>query len=235
MEIKFNATGTDRKALVKAICDIICEPSKYLGAPSFAYQIGDWYTVSKNGNLMVSGAADKAKIEILMEELYRRGFESEHTAAKAVENGGDVIEVQFPKTDFSETTVENLRKLINAKGSLIKIALGVDTLEVKDYDDRIGFPWFKAETSAEDMKEYSAFLQALIKMANEQKRITAKEKEVDNKKYAFRCFLLRLGFIGTEYKSTRKILLRNLDGSSAFKSGEKKENVSAMNERLADA
>jgi len=42
---------------------------------------------------------------------------------------------------------------------------------------------------------------------------------VENEKYAFRCFLLRLGFIGAEYKIERKILLRNLTGSSAFKSG----------------
>ena len=60
-------------------------------------------------------------------------------------------------------------------------------------------------------------------MARTQKRITAKEKEVDNEKYAFRCFLLRLGFIGAEHKQTRKILLRNLSGSSAFKAGQKKE------------
>ena len=46
-----------------------------------------------------------------------------------------------------------------------------------------------------------------------------KEKETDNDKYAFRCFLLRLGFIGSEYKAERKILLRNLTGSSAFKNG----------------
>ena len=44
-------------------------------------------------------------------------------------------------------------------------------------------------------------------------------KETDNDKYAFRCFLLRLGFIGSEYKSERKILLRNLTGSSAFRNG----------------
>ena len=60
-------------------------------------------------------------------------------------------------------------------------------------------------------------------MARTQKRITAKEKEVDNEKYAFRCFLLRLGFIGAEYKAERKILLRNLSGSSAFKGGNPKE------------
>lgn len=43
--------------------------------------------------------------------------------------------------------------------------------------------------------------------------------EIDNDKYAFRCFLLRLGFIGSEYKTERKILLRNLTGSSAFRNG----------------
>jgi hypothetical protein len=60
-------------------------------------------------------------------------------------------------------------------------------------------------------------------MACNQKRITAKEKETDNDKYAFRCFLLRLGFIGAEYKLERKILLRNLSGSSAFKGSAKLE------------
>ena len=53
--------------------------------------------------------------------------------------------------------------------------------------------------------------------------VTAKEKAVDNEKYAFRCFLLRLGFIGAEFKTERKILLRNLTGSSAFRSGQPKE------------
>ena len=60
-------------------------------------------------------------------------------------------------------------------------------------------------------------------MSVTQKRVNAAEKEVDNEKYAFRCFLLRLGFIGSEYKTQRKILLRNLTGSSACKSGSQKE------------
>ena len=50
-------------------------------------------------------------------------------------------------------------------------------------------------------------------------RIQAKERQVDNEKYAFRCFLLRLGFIGDDYKEDRRILLKNLEGSSAFKTG----------------
>jgi hypothetical protein len=52
------------------------------------------------------------------------------------------------------------------------------------------------------------------------------EKKVDNEKYAFRCFLLRLGFIGAEYKTDRKILLKNLTGSSAFKNGGAEREVS---------
>ena len=56
-------------------------------------------------------------------------------------------------------------------------------------------------------------------MSIAQKRISATEKFAENEKYAFRCFLLRLGFIGSEYKEERKILLENLSGSSAFKSG----------------
>ena len=59
-------------------------------------------------------------------------------------------------------------------------------------------------------------------MAKSQKRVTAKEKPVDNDKYAFRCFLLRLGFIGDEYRTDRKILLQNLTGSGSFKTDKKK-------------
>lgn len=56
-------------------------------------------------------------------------------------------------------------------------------------------------------------------MARSMKRVSGKPTETDNDKYAFRCFLLRLGFIGDEYKAARKILLKNLTGNSAFRHG----------------
>ena len=46
MEIKYNKTGKDRKALVDAVSDIVGEPAVYLGTPTFAYKIGDWYSVT---------------------------------------------------------------------------------------------------------------------------------------------------------------------------------------------
>ncbi len=51
------------------------------------------------------------------------------------------------------------------------------------------------------MKAYTHFITALCDMARKQKRVTAKERTTDNEKYAFRCFLLRLGFIGRNTKT----------------------------------
>ena len=70
MEIKYNLTGTERKALVKAVSNINGEKSKYLGAPSFAYQIGDDCTVTSDGTLKISNDTDNDKVEHLLEKLY---------------------------------------------------------------------------------------------------------------------------------------------------------------------
>ena len=62
-------------------------------------------------------------------------------------------------------------------------------------------------------------VEKLCAAAMQQKRVTAKVKSVENEKFAFRVFLIRLGFVGDEYKAARKILLKNLSGNSAFKNG----------------
>ena len=119
----------------------------------------------------------------------------------------------------------NLTKLLDAKGELIKKALGVDDIRIEIDEEKVSFPWFP-EPDAETCQAYQNFIAALCKMSKEQKRINSTEKKVSNEKYAFRCFLLRLGFIGEEYKTDRRILLKNLTGSSAFKNGAKKEVLS---------
>jgi hypothetical protein len=60
---------------------------------------------------------------------------------------------------------------------------------------------------------------ALGEMAKKQQRVLATDKPVDNEKYAFRCFLLRRGFIGEEYAAARAILLRNSSGDGSHKGG----------------
>lgn len=127
----------------------------------------------------------------------------------------DALTVEIP---LDKVAVDNLTKLLDAKGNLIRKALGITDLHIEVLDDRVAFPWF-AQVDADSSAAYTHFISALCEMSRNAKRVTATEKPVDNEKYAFRCFLLRLGFIGSEYKIERKILLKNLTGSSAFKNG----------------
>ena len=124
---------------------------------------------------------------------------------------------------MTEDQLNNLKKLVEAKSTLIRHAFQTENTDLTVTDDKIIFPWFQTPCSSDEAFAYTTFVGKLCEMVRKQKRITATEKEVDNEKYAFRCFLLRLGLIGKEYKMVRKILLRNLSGSSAFKSGKKPE------------
>ena len=225
MRIEFNRTGAERKALVKAISEITGAAAVYKYVPTCAYEI-DYFTVTKDGALEFDDRADSEEIESLLEQLAERGFTaadsgeeeisekvSEDAAAEPQgENVGLTVAIPLDKV-----AVGNLTKLLDAKGSLIKKALGITELPIEITEDEVSFPWFDTCPDADTAKAYTDFIAALCKMSKEQKRINATEKEVTNEKYAFRCFLLRLGFIGAEYKADRKILLKNLTGSSAFK------------------
>ena len=79
------------------------------------------------------------------------------------------------------------------------------------------FRSFRGTIDAEHTEAYAALISLLCKAAIEKKRVTAKGKDgIANPKYAMRCFLLSLGFIGDAHKAARKILLKNLSGSSAY-------------------
>ena len=116
--------------------------------------------------------------------------------------------------------VGNLTALVDAKAGLIRKGLGTQDLRIDVDEEKVSFPWFHGDLDADTVQAYTQFIGELCKMSANQKRVQAKEKPVENEKYAFRCFLLRLGFIGDEYKQTRKILMKNFEGSSAFRTQE---------------
>ena len=220
MTVKYNVTGTKRKELVQLISNFTGCEIVYKGAPSFAYEV-DYFTIDKSGALSFDDRADSEVIERLLEMLYDNGFESE--CLPEADEGVDVIggSIFVPKETFTENSIENLRKIVRAKGSLIKKALCIESVELTDHDEYIGFPWISESSTPADVQAIMHFVSSICDMARTQKRITQTEKPVENECYSFRCFLLRLGFIGAEFKSVRKTLLKNLDGSSAFKAGRK--------------
>ena len=81
MKLSYNVTGTERKSLVGAISTALNAPTKYLGAPTFAYEVGD-YHIDKTGTLT---GADNLDLE---DTLHQAGFDSD----------GDTREYEEPDT-----------------------------------------------------------------------------------------------------------------------------------------
>ena len=234
MKANYNVTGKERKALVAAIAELTGDKAIYKFMPTCAFEIGD-ITVDKEGGVTCE---DADKLERMIHNLIADGFTpaeeiestdeeataEQATAEEAEADEGTGLTVSLP---LEKAAVGNLTNLLTAKESLIKKALGIDDLGIEITEDKITFPWFSELPEPEAVKAYTHFIAALCKMSKDLKRVSATEKEVDNEKYAFRCFLLRLGFIGNEYKAERKILLQNLSGNSSWKNGAPEKEVAA--------
>ena len=219
MTVNYNVTGAKRKELVQLIAHFMGSEAKYKGAPTFAYEV-DYFTIDKSGVLSFPDDVNSEMLDRLMGMLYDNSFVPEGLPEQEEEIG---ISIKIPLSEFNGNALVNLVSIIEAKGNLMKKAFGNENLDVFFGPDFVEFPWFTKGNNDEEVKAYTHFITALCDFVKKQKKITAKEKAVENEKYAFRCFLLRLGFIGSEYKNERKILLRNFEGSSAFKSGTRNE------------
>lgn len=92
------------------------------------------------------------------------------------------------------------------------------------YRGTIEWRSFNSVLHAGKAKAYLHLVLAIAAMALEAKRAVSTKREFNpaTARYDFRCFLLRLGFIGAEFKSTRKHLMEHLGGSAAWK-GERRD------------
>lgn len=251
MEVRFNVSGARRKEMVRVISTALDGwESRYLGAPTFSYQVGD-FEIDRNGTLIFADRTDSKMVEKVLESLAQAGFECEEAdIPKAIteevqpdtteDAPSDVTEtataeetatanepinlsISLPRDSFTAEALENLDNLLESKGNLIRKAFGIEEATYTLTDDRIIFAWFSGEITPEGSRAFQDFIGKLCEMARKQKRVTAKPKAYENEKYAFRCFLLRLGLIGNEYKTSRKELLKNLSGNSSWRDGKRKE------------
>ena len=77
----------------------------------------------------------------------------------------------------------------------------------------------KGGLHAGQLKSYIQLCLALSQMAKEVRSASCKPQQNENPKYAMRTWLLRLGFIGDEFKTARELYTKRLDGDAAFRSG----------------
>ena len=238
MEVRFNVTGNRRKEMVNTISASLggCT-AEYLGVPSFAYRVGA-FTVGKDGTLTFADRTDSKLPETVLEALAEAGFEcekvdapidrpaeeaSESSETRTTETEPMNLAVSLPRGSFTHAALDNLDSLLESKGNLIRKAFGIEEATYTLEGDCITFAWRNGEVTPEGSRAVQDFIGKLCEMAQKQKRVTAKPKAYENENYAFRCFLLRLGLIGNEYKTSRKFLLQNLSGNSSWRDGQRKE------------
>lgn len=215
-EIDFKVKGEERKKLAYAIGELLGMQVKYTRTPKFDYLIGSCI-LDKNGVFHASGDLSKSKLELILERFYngeriqQLGLPEDETVK------ADVLSISVPRNMFTDDKLENLQKLIEGKQTLFKHAFRAEQLEVVITRNQVSFSWFPLASESDVANAYTEFISKLCELAIKLKRVSLKDKEVENEKYAFRCFLLRLGFIGDDSKLARRILLQNLSGNSAFR------------------
>ena len=230
MKIHYNITKEQRKKTVEIVGRTLGVQPIYCGAPTFAYRVGA-FEITRDGSICFGDEADEAEVERMRTALREAGFvaeeETEMPTAEAEEEAitddENSLTISLPRSFLTETALKNLDALLASKGKLIQKAFNIEKAAYTLTEETIKFAWFHGKIAEDTVRAYTDFISKLCEMAQKQKRAVAKEKAVENEKYAFRCFLLRLGMIGDDYKTSRKILLQNLTGSSAFKCGHRKE------------
>lgn len=217
-EIRFTLESKQRPKLAQEIGNILGTAPHYERVPSCAYDIAG-YRLDKEGVLHIPEGAEETAKDLIL-QLRERGFQEDAEITEEVPVQQDKLTIVIPRESITDMALENLQKIIANKQILFQRAFRTDNTEIEITDEKINFTWFPYTADGDELAAYTQFISRLCDMARDAKRVSSKPTETDNDKYAFRCFLLRLGFIGKEYKTARKILLRNLTGNSAFRCGE---------------
>ncbi len=158
MRVEFNRTGTERKALVAAIAEIIGRKAKYLKMPTMAYDFGG-LIIDKKGAAEFDNSIFPKDIEDLLHQLAERGFlaegaEETEEPEETAENESTGLTVAIP---LEAVKVGNLTNLLEAKGSLIKKALSIEDIRFELDGEKVSFPWFTELPDADSVRRLPEF------------------------------------------------------------------------------
>ena len=243
MRIETNAAN--RKDVVKAVSAILGQPSRYLGVPTCAYEVGNC-TIDRSGAVETE---DEKTAEMVRAGLLEQGL------IESLQAEVEETTVSLPVEGMTAEGLKNLIFLTHSKQYLINRAFAeevfripaelVEALGSAEIPDAetflqtfqshaegcrgIGFQDGKITftlPTADDpdmIKAFTHLTAAMVQQAKEQKRISPKETIEENEKYYMRIWLLRLGFGGKEGKEVRDLLMKKLKGHSAFRTEENKQ------------
>ncbi len=251
----------DRKEMIRLLEAHSGAKAKYMGVPSFDYQIGihgETYTIGKDC-IMRDEAGNEVDFESVLQST-SEGKPEEYIPTAELRTG-DEVNIAVPMEGHTEATLRNLVNMVFSKQVHLKKALNIERdivslefveavndEEVKTLEHfkqamlRVGVEnspgidfnfdentiTFKFNIGVEDSDKVDAvtkLVALLSKSAKEQKYASFKPSADDNIKFTMRTWLIRLGFVGVEYKAARKAMLKSLEGNSAFRRSKPTEEV----------
>jgi len=237
--MRFKTAVENRKNVVKAMEEVLGVRAKYLGPPTFNYEVG-CFTVDRDGNVDTDSEEEGTRMQ---NELIERGLAQEES---------DKLNIALPLDGLTSGALKNLICMIHSKQYLLEKAVGTQVfkipytlvakleaeveptlekvMEIISEEEPIGLG-FKGDKicfdgfplSADSGRAYCELVAAMVKASKEQKRISPKETIEENEKYYMRIWLVRLGFDGKDGKEVRNLLLSKLKGHTAFRTEADKE------------
>ena len=183
-EIHFKVKGEERKKLAYAIGELLGMSVKYTRTPKFDYLIGSCI-LDKNGVFHTSEDLSESELELVLERFYKGEpiQQSELPEDETVE--ADVLSISVPRNMFTDDKLENLQKLIEGKQMLFKRAFRAEQLEVVITQNQVSLPWFPLASEPDAVNAYTEFIFKLCELAIKLKRVSLKDKEVENEKMHF--------------------------------------------------
>ena len=183
-EIDFKVKGKERKKLAYAIGESLGMPVKYTRTPKFDYLIGSCI-LDKNGVFHASGELSESKLDLILERFYKGEPIQQSELPEDETMEADVLSISVPRNMFTDDKLENLQKLIERKQTLFKHAFRVEQWEIVIIQNPVSFPWFPLASEPDAVNAYTEFISKLCELAIKLKRVSLKDKEVENEKYAF--------------------------------------------------
>ena len=159
MEIRFNIEKSQRKALAQKIAEMTGAEVKYLGVPSFAYEIGI-FTVTQDAVLTCADDSDKDTVEMVLEWLSEAGYTAENSAdenepEESTQDSGFPVHtgISVPLAQHTVQSLINLICMIHSRGALLSKATGGNFTADKTLIDQI------SQNEFGSVHELTAFIQ----------------------------------------------------------------------------
>ena len=229
----------DRRTMVQQISEHLQVEAHYQGPPTFSYAIGP-VTVARDGSITCQA---EEVLVTLKPFLVEKGYiepEVDTLGITVPIEGMDGNQLRnlvhllygyqyllnriARRESFciSEAVITRLGEYVPETSvdfeTLMNDFKALGDLTGVDFQDGTVTLTFPLDESQEKNKAYTDLTSAIVQAAREAKRVNAEKRRPENEKYVLRSWLLRLGFIGADFKASRTALLGGLQGCTAFRS-----------------